>query len=193
MLYGRHNFKDNQSINQLIMTIDPRYPIGKFEPQPFSTEQKEKWLFDIKFLPEELERSIVNLDAIQIHSPYREGGWTLQQVIHHVADSHMNAYIRFKLGLTEDSPTIKPYEEKKWAQLPDVEAVPVNVSLTLLHALHQRWYQTIKDLTDADWNRTVIHPQHGKEMSLWFLLGMYAWHGKHHTSHITSLRDGKGW
>lgn len=175
------------------MTIDPRYPIGRYEPQPFSNEQKEKWLLDIKLLPEELERSVLNLDAIQLHSPYREGGWTLQQVIHHVADSHMNAYIRFKLGLTEDSPMIKPYEEKKWAQLPDVEVVPVNVSLTLLHALHQRWYQTIKDLADADWNRTVIHPGHGKEMSLWFLLGMYAWHGKHHTTHITSFRKTKGW
>ncbi len=175
------------------MTIDPRYPIGRYEPQPFSNEQKEKWLLDIKLLPEELERSVLNLDAIRLHSPYREGGWTLQQVIHHVADSHMNAYIRFKLGLTEDSPMIKPYEEKKWAQLPDVEVVPVNVSLTLLHALHQRWYQTIKDLADADWNRTVIHPEHGKEMSLWFLLGMYAWHGKHHTTHITSLRETKGW
>lgn len=175
------------------MTIDPRYPIGRYEPQLFSNEQKEKWLLDIKLLPEELERSVLNLDAIQLHSPYREGGWTLQQVIHHVADSHMNAYIRFKLGLTEDSPMIKPYEEKKWAQLPDVEVVPVNVSLTLLHALHQRWYQTIKDLADADWNRTVIHPGHGKEMSLWFLLGMYAWHGKHHTTHITSFRKTKGW
>lgn len=175
------------------MTIDPRYPIGRYEPQPFSNEQKEKWLLDIKLLPEELERSVLNLDAIQLHSPYREGGWTLQQVIHHVADSHMNAYIRFKLGLTEDSPMIKPYEEKKWAQLPDVEVVPVNVSLTLLHALHQRWYQTIKDIADADWNRTVIHPGHGKEMSLWFLLGMYAWHGKHHTTHITSFRKTKGW
>lgn len=175
------------------MTIDPRYPIGRYEPQPFSNEQKEKWLLDIRLLPEELERSVLNLDAIQLHSPYREGGWTLQQVIHHVADSHMNAYIRFKLGLTEDSPMIKPYEEKKWAQLPDVEVVPVNVSLTLLHALHQRWYQTIKDLADADWNRTVVHPEHGKEMSLWFLLGMYAWHGKHHTTHITSFRKTKGW
>lgn len=175
------------------MTIDPRYPIGRYEPQPFSNEQKEKWLLDIRLLPEELERSVLNLDAIQLHSPYREGGWTLQQVIHHVADSHMNAYIRFKLGLTEDSPMIKPYEEKKWAQLPDVEVVPVNVSLTLLHALHQRWYQTIKDIADADWNRTVIHPGHGKEMSLWFLLGMYAWHGKHHTTHITSFRKTKGW
>src|SRR6476646_11895747 len=116
---------------------DPRYPIGKYEPQPFSKEQKEKWLADIRFLPEELERSILNLDAAQLDTPYREGGWTVRQLVHHVADSHMNAYIRFKLGLTEENPTIKPYDEKAWALLPDNERVPVNVSLTLLHALHQ--------------------------------------------------------
>lgn len=175
------------------MTIDPRYPIGKYEPQPFSHAQKEKWLLDLEFLPQELERSVLNLDTAQLHTPYREGGWTIRQVVHHVADSHMNAYIRFKLGLTEDNPVIKPYEEKKWALLADNESVPINVSLTLLHALHQRWFGTIKGLTDADWERTVVHPEHGRQMSLWFLLGLYAWHGKHHTAHITSLRERKGW
>lgn len=172
---------------------DPRYPIGKYEPQPFSKEQKEKWLADIRFLPEELERSITNLDAAQLDTPYRDGGWTLRQVVHHVADSHMNAYIRFRLGLTEENPTIKPYDEKAWALLPDNERVPVNVSLTLLHALHQRLIALIKDLSDADYERTVVHPEHGRQMSLWFLLGMYAWHGKHHTAHITSLRESRGW
>jgi len=175
------------------MTQDPRYPIGKYEPQPFSKKQKEKWLLDIEFLPQELERAVLNLDASQLHTPYRDGGWTVRQLVHHVADSHMNAYIRFKLGITENNPTIKPYEEKEWAMLPDVESVPINVSLTLLHALHQRWYQAIKGLSDADWNRTVVHPEHGRQMSLWFLLGLYAWHGKHHTAHITSLRESKGW
>jgi uncharacterized damage-inducible protein DinB len=171
---------------------DARYPIGKYEPQPFSQQQKEKWLLDIKFLPEELERSILNLDAEQLHTPYRDGGWTVQQLIHHMADSHMNAYIRFKLGLTENNPTIKPYEEKDWALLPD-NALPANLSLTLLHALHQRWYAAIKDLNDADWNRTVLHPEHRRQMTLWFLLGMYAWHGRHHTAHVASLRESKGW
>ncbi len=175
------------------MSNDPRYPIGKYEPQPFSQEQKEKWLRDIKFLPEELERSILNLDAAQLQTPYREGGWTVQQLIHHVADSHMNAYIRFKLGITETNPTIRPYDEKEWALLEDNNLVPINVSLTLLHALHQRWYSTLKDLKEADWERTVVHPDHGKQMSLWFLLGLYAWHGKHHTAHITSLRETRGW
>lgn len=175
------------------MTNDPRYPIGKYEPQPFSEEQKEKWLADIRFLPEELERSILNLDEAQLDTPYREGGWTLRQVVHHVADSHMNAFIRFRLALTEDNPTIKPYNEKAWAELPDVDAVPVNVSLTLLHALHRRLYHTIKDLDDASWERTMVHPEHGRTMSLWFLLGLYAWHGRHHTAHITALRENKGW
>lgn len=174
------------------MTMDPRYPIGKYEPQPFSEAQKEKWLLDIKFLPEELERSLLNLDASQLETPYRDGGWTVQQLVHHVADSHMNAYTRFKLGVTEENPTIKPYEEKLWAQQQDNE-LPVNISITLLHALHQRWYTAIKNLKESDWNRTLVHPEHGRQMSLWFLLGLYAWHGKHHTAHITSLRERNNW
>jgi hypothetical protein len=104
----------------------------------------------------------------------------------------MNAYMRFKLGLTEEAPVIKPYNEKEWAKLAD-NNVPVNVSVTLLHALHQRWIALIKDMTETDFERTVIHPEHGRVMSLWFLLGLYAWHGKHHTKHITSLRESKGW
>lgn len=175
------------------MTVDPRYPIGKYEPQPFSQQQKEKWLLDIKFLPEELERSVLNLDEAQLKTPYRDGGWTVRQLVHHVADSHMNAFIRFRLGLTEENPTIKPYNEKQWVLLNDIDKVAINVSLTLLHALHIRLYETIKDLDNAQWERTVVHPEHGKQMSLWFLLGMYAWHGKHHTAHITSLRESKGW
>jgi uncharacterized damage-inducible protein DinB len=175
------------------MTNDPRYPIGKFEPKPFSQEQKEKWLADIKFLPEELERAVLNLDETQLRTPYREGGWTVQQLVHHVADSHMNAYIRFKLGLTEDTPTIKPYDENAWSVLNDIDTVPINVSLTLLHALHRRWYVAIKDLKDEQWERTVIHPEGNRKPSLWFFLGMYVWHGRHHTAHITSLRENRGW
>jgi uncharacterized damage-inducible protein DinB len=173
--------------------MDPRYPIGKYEAQPFSQKQKEEWLLQIKFLPEELEMVVQNLDEHQLETPYREGGWTVKQLIHHVADSHMNAYIRFKLGLTEEQPTIKPYLEKKWAELNDVELIPINTSLTLLHALHQRWYAAIKDLTEQDFERTVVHPEQGKVMSLWLLLGLYAWHGKHHTAHIHSLREQNKW
>ena len=175
------------------MSNDLRYPIGKYEPQPYSEEQKQKWLADIRFLPEELERSLLNLDAAQLNTPYREEGWTVKQLVHHVADSHMSAYTRFKLGLTENNPTIKPYDEKAWALLADNDLVPVNISITLLHALHQRWLAAIKDLPDTTWERKVVHPEHGREMSLWFLLGLYAWHGKHHTTHITSLRERMGW
>lgn len=170
-----------------------QYPIGKYEPKPFSEKQKEEWLLDIKFLPEELERAILNLDKAQLDTPYREGGWTVQEVVHHVADSHMNAYCRFKLGLTEDNPSIKPYVESEWAKLSDVAAIPVNVSVTLLHALHQRFYAAIKDLRDDQWQRKVFHPESKREMSLWFLLGLYAWHGKHHSAHITTLREIKNW
>jgi uncharacterized damage-inducible protein DinB len=174
-------------------SIDPRYPIGKYEPQPFSQQQKEKWLNDIKFLPQLLEQSLENLDATQLDTPYRDGGWTVKQLVHHVADSHMNAYIRFKLGLTEDNPTIKPYEEKEWALLPDNNTVPTNVSVTLLYALHQRWYATINNLNDEQWERNVVHPEHGRTMTLWFLLGLYAWHGKHHVAHITTLKEKNNW
>jgi len=173
--------------------IDPRYPIGKYEPKEFSTEQKEEWLNVIKDLPEALNKAVAGLSETQLQAPYREGGWSVRQLVHHIADSHTNAYIRFKLGLTEENPTIKPYEEKEWALLPDVEAVPISVSLTLLEALHTRWYAAIKDITEVQLHRTVVHPEHGRQMTLWFLLGMYAWHSKHHVAHITSLREKNNW
>jgi hypothetical protein len=173
--------------------MDLRYPIGKYEPQPFSAEQKEEWLNDIKLLPQLLENSIINLDEAQLATPYREGGWTVTQVVHHVADSHLNAYTRFKLGLTEDNPTICAYDEKLWAELDDVKKVPINISLTLLHALHIRWYEAIRNLTDEQWNRTYIHPEHNKTFTLWHLLGVYAWHSKHHVAHIRSLRERMKW
>jgi hypothetical protein len=173
--------------------MDLRYPIGKYEPQPFSDKQKREWLQDIQFLPGMIEMAIENLDEKQLSTPYRDGGWTVKQVVHHVADSHMNAYIRFKLGLTETNPTIKPYEEALWAELNDVKAVPINISITLLYALHTRWHSALLNLPNEAWNRTVLHPEHKKEMSLYFLLGMYSWHGRHHVAHITSLRERNGW
>lgn len=172
---------------------DLRYPIGKYITQPFSEKQMKEWLNDIKFLPQHLEHAILNLDAAQLGTPYREGGWTVKQLVHHVADSHMNAYIRFKLGLTEDNPTIKPYDEAAWAEMNDTKNLPINISLTLLHALHSRWFEILKHTNAEDLNRTVFHPEHKKEMSLWFLLGMYAWHSKHHVAHVTALRERMGW
>ena len=173
--------------------VDPRYPIGEYEPKPFSIPQKIEWLADIKFLPQILENAILNLDEKQLQTPYRDGGWTIHQLVHHVADSHMNGYIRHKLALTEDNPTIKPYEEKLWADLSDVESIPVNISITLLYALHTRWYTAISDLTIHDWQRKAFHPEANKEMTVWYLLGNYAWHGKHHVAHITTLRERNDW
>jgi uncharacterized damage-inducible protein DinB len=175
------------------MQIDPRYPIGEYQPKPYSEEQKEEWLAAIRFLPQAIENAVLNLDEQQLQTPYRDGGWTIHQVVHHVADSHMNAYTRFKLGFTEDQPTIKPYDEAAWATTKDVEVLPINVSITLLFALHQRWYAFLTQFTNADWERTVIHPEHKKEFTLWHLLGMYAWHSQHHTAHITQLREQKSW
>lgn len=175
------------------MNFDPRYPIGKYEPQPFSEIQKKRWLQEIQFLPGMLEQAIENLDEHQLKTPYRDGGWTVKQLVHHIADSHMNAYIRFKLGLTEENPTIRPYEEQEWAKLADVEKVPINISVTLLYTLHTRWHAALMELTPEQWNRTVVHPAAGKQMTLWYLLGMYVWHGLHHVAHITTLREKKGW
>lgn len=172
---------------------DSRYPIGKYEPQPFSEQQKENWFADIQYLPQDLENSIINLDEFQLDTPYRDGGWTLRQVVHHVADSHINAITRFKLCLTEHNPTIKPYLENEWAKLDDVKAIPINVSITILFGIHQRWLATIKNIKDEDWNRTIVHPEHNKQMTLWYLLGLYAWHGKHQTAHIKMLREEKHW
>ena len=172
---------------------DARYPIGKYEPVPYSEEQKVKWFRNIEFLPQDVEVTIQHLDEFQLDTPYREGGWTVRQLIHHLADSHMNAYIRFKLGVSEDNPPVKPYLEKEWATMKDVYDVPVNVSITLLHALHRRWSSYLQGITEAQFQRTVFHPEYKREMTLWFLLGLYAWHGRHHLAHITTLKEQKGW
>ena len=172
---------------------DLRYPIGQYQPQDYSEDLLQEWLSYIKYLPNALESAVSNLDEQQLHTPYREGGWTVHQVVHHVADSHMNGYIRFKLGLTEDNPSIKPYIESLWSELADVKHLPVNISITLLYALHNRWHEFLKSLTLKDFERTIFHPEHQQQMTLWYLLGSYAWHGRHHVAHITSLRERKGW
>ena len=175
------------------METDLRYPIGEYTPQPYSHALKEQWLTDIKFLPQLVEHTVANLDEFQLNTPYRPGGWTVNQVVHHIADSHLNAYSRFKLGYTEETPTIRPYDEKKWSETSDVQNLPINISLTLLHALHARWHEFLSHFSQADWERTVYHPEHKKEFTLWSLMGMYAWHGRHHAAHITALRERMGW
>ena len=175
------------------MSVDVRYPIGKHQMVPFSQEEKEARLADILFLPRMLEYAVLNLNDDQIQTPYRDGGWTVNQVIHHVADSHMNAFIRFKLGLTEDNPTIKPYIQSAWGETADVTAVLVNLSITLLHSLHHRWYELLKTISDEQWERTIYHPEQERKITLWELLLIYAWHGKHHAAHVTNLREQMGW
>lgn len=174
-------------------TIDLRYPIGKFEAKAYSDKQREEWLADIKFLPNAIEGAIQNLNEEQLNTPYRDGGWTVHQLVHHVADSHMNAFIRFKLGMTEDNPTIKPYDENLWVQHADVKNLPVNISITLLFALHQRWHEFLQSLTEPDLERTVYHPENKRLFTLWDLMGSYSWHGRHHTAHITGLKERMGW
>jgi uncharacterized damage-inducible protein DinB len=136
---------------------------------------------------------VAGLSREQLETPYRPGGWTIKQVVHHVPDGHMNAYTRFKLALTENEPTIKPYEEDKWAELPDSQRVPIDVSLDLLDALHTRWVTLLGAMDAADFTRTLRHPEHNRIMTLGQLLALYAWHGRHHVAHITSLRKREGW
>jgi uncharacterized damage-inducible protein DinB len=175
-----------------------RYPVGIEEERDvysktYSDALKHELLNDIKMLPAMLELAVQNLDADQLDTPYRPGGWTVHQLIHHIADSHINAYIRFKLALTEDNPVIKPYDQDAWATLPDTKNLPINISLTLLHALHARWYQTMYDMTEEQWQRTIYHPERKRTLTLWELLKSYSWHGLHHTAHITKLRERMKW
>jgi hypothetical protein len=161
-----------------------QYPIGKYIEQPFSEKKMKEWLLDVETLPLHLEHAMLNLDEAQMLIPYREGGWNIKEIVHHVADSHMNAYIRFKNALCEENPSIKPYNQDAWAKMTDTEELPVNISITLLFALHNRWHTILKNMQPEDWNRTMFHPEYNKTMTLWYMLGNYAWHGKHHVAHI---------
>ena len=170
-----------------------KYPIGKFETEPFSEKKLAEYLMDIKFLPLQMESSVLNLDEAQLHTPYRPEGWTIHELVHHVADSHMQAYGRFKLGLTEDNPTIKPYNEAAWVKLADTKNLPINISFTLLHAVHLRWLEILKNIKGEEWERTIYHPEYKTTQTLWDLLSYYSWHGRHHTAHILNLRKRMNW
>jgi uncharacterized damage-inducible protein DinB len=172
---------------------DPRFPIGKFhyEGAP-SEDQRRKFIGEIEHTPTAIRTAVQGLSPEQLDTPYREGGWNMRQVVHHVPDSHMNAYIRFKLALTEDEPTIKPYAEDRWAELTDSKSTPIEVSLALLESLHARWVRLLRSLGQEDWKRTFKHPELGP-VSLEKNLAIYAWHGRHHTAHITELRKKMGW
>jgi uncharacterized damage-inducible protein DinB len=172
---------------------DPRYPIGKFEPKgSYTAEEVARFILEIESLPGKLAKAIEGLAPEQLDTPYREGGWTVRQVVHHIADSHMNAYIRFKWTLTEDSPLIKAYLEKGWAVTPETQADP-QISIQLLKALHAKWIVLLKGLSEEDFAREFTHPETGKQVRLNRLAGLYAWHGAHHTAHITELRNRLKW
>jgi uncharacterized damage-inducible protein DinB len=172
---------------------DLRYPIGKFKYDGHLTEdQKRTFLDEIAQTPVKLRAAVKGLSDAQLDTPYRPDGWTVRQVVHHVPDSHINSYVRFKLALTEDEPTIKPYAEDRWAELADTKTTPVDVSLMLLESLHDCWVRLLRSLTPGEWKRTFRHPEMGA-MTLEKTLALYAWHGRHHVAHITGLRERNGW
>jgi hypothetical protein len=175
------------------MNEDLRYPVGQQQDEGPLTEARRLELIEqIAETPERLRAAVHGLTHEQLDTPYRHGGWTVRQVIHHVPDSHLNAYVRFKLALTEDSPTIKPYAEDLWAELPDTGRTAPEVSLTLLDALHKRWVILLRSMGSGGWERTLHHVEKGR-LTLDQMLAIYAWHGRHHVAHITSLRERKGW
>jgi hypothetical protein len=176
-----------------VIMPDPRFPIGKFSfPSSVSASDLTGFIADIEQTPAALRAAVAGLSPQQLDTPYRDGGWTVRQVTHHVPDSHMNAYVRYKLALTEDEPTIKPYAEDRWAQLADTQSTPIEVSLKMLELLHERWVELLRSLSPTDWKRQFRHPDLGV-VSLEKNLALYAWHGKHHVAHVTELRKRMGW
>lgn len=184
----------DKEVNKTVNEVDPRYPIGKFERKDRLTPAERSAMIEqIAQAPQRMYEAVVKLDDKQLDTPYRQGGWTLRQVVHHVPDSHLNAYIRFKWALTEDSPTIKAYDEAAWAKLSDSRDTPIETSLVLLDKLHDRWMHLVRAMSEADFQRTLQHPEHKGPMTLDTIIAMYSWHGRHHVAHITSTRERMGW
>ena len=172
---------------------DLRYPIGRFTfPEEVTPGERQAWIAQIAEAPGKLRAAVAGLGADQLDTPYRPGGWSVRQVIHHLPDSHINSYVRFKLALTEDTPVIKPYDEARWAELPDAATTPVEASLALLDSLHQRWVRLLESMTDSDFQRSFRHPELGL-VRLDRNVALYAWHGRHHVAHILGLRERRGW
>ncbi len=174
------------------MTNDLRYPIGRFtRPAAVTDASRATAIATIAATPANLRAATRGLTEAQLDTPYRPEGWTVRQLVHHVADSHMNAYCRTRLALTEENPTIKPYDETKWAELSDAKSAPVETSLSLIDGIHSRWVALLGTLAPADFSRTLMHPDNGP-MTLDMLLALYSWHGAHHTAHVTGLRASNG-
>jgi uncharacterized damage-inducible protein DinB len=173
--------------------VDLRYPVGKWETKgPFTNAQRHAMIASVGAAPANLRAAVAGLNEEQLNQPYRPGGWTVRQTVHHVADSHMNAYIRFRLGITEAEPPVKAYDEKSWAELFDARTAPVEISLGLIDGIHKRWVMLLETVREIDFNRNVRHSENGT-MSLDDLLALYEWHGRHHVGHITALRQRAGW
>ncbi len=174
--------------------MDPRYPIGKYSPPPkdVTSEMRANAIAIIAASPGEVRAAVKGLTDAQLETPYRDQGWTVRQVVHHLSDSHINAYIRWRLALTEAEPTIKPYDEGAWANLEDAAHAPIEISISLLESLHDRWVRLLSSLKEESFAKTFRHPEHGVRTLDWMLF-LYAWHGRHHTAHITELRKLKGW
>lgn len=176
------------------MTEDFRYPVGKFAMPAESTPANlAAWRTDLAELPAKMRAAIAGLSDAQLDTPYRDGGWTVRQTVHHVADSHLNAYCRFRLALTEDTPTIKTYEEARWAELVDAGTSPVAPSLGILDGVHTRLITLIDSLTPAQWQRGFVHPEHGRTMTIAQLAALYSWHSRHHVAQINNLRKRSTW
>lgn len=172
---------------------DLRYPVGKFAfTEEVTDDKRQEWINEIAAAPAKLRAALAGLTAAQFDTPYREGGWTIRQVVHHLADSHLNGYTRIKLALTETDPTVKPIQEGLWAELPDARTARVETSLELLTALHERWAMTLRHMSAGDFSRAFVHPEMGR-VTLDKALAVYAWHCRHHAAHITSLRSRMGW
>jgi len=175
------------------VAIDPRYPIGHYQaPSTINPDNRAAWLDELDALPANLRRAVAGLNDAQLDTPYRDGGWTIRQVVHHYPDSHLNSYSRFRLALTEQSPAIKAYDEAAWAELIDAKTSPIEPSLQLLEGLHARWTTLLRSLNDAQFARTFRHSELG-EIRLDWTLGLYAWHSRHHVAQILSLRRLEGW
>ncbi|MBC7898062.1 MAG: putative metal-dependent hydrolase [Cytophagaceae bacterium] len=175
------------------MTDDLRFPTGKFSrPGSYDAAARATYIDAIARTPNDLRTAVSGLTSNQLDEPYRPGGWTVRQVVHHVPDSHMNAYMRFKLALTEDAPVIKPYDEARWAELEDSRTTPIETSLALLAAVHDRWVRILRAMSAADFAREYTHPEMGRN-PLDFMLALYAWHGPHHVAHVTALKTMRGW
>lgn len=176
------------------MSDDLRYPVGKFSiPSEMHSADLPKWRADFAELPARMRAAAGGLSDAQLDTPYRDGGWTVRQTVHHVADSHLNAYCRFRLALTEETPTIKTYLEARWAELPDARTLPITPSLAILDGVHVRLVALMDAMTPDQWQRGFVHPEHGRTMTLWQTAALYSWHSRHHVAHITSLRARMNW